>query len=289
MTTRCQAVLQEVMRGAKELPTLPHVIAKILRMTTSAESSAADISKLIANDPALSSRVLRLVNSAFYGFPRKVSNVTRAIVLLGFAKVRNLAVTASVAQMFTGLERPGEFSFRRYWEHAVATALASELIAKRVCPARADDAFVVGLLSELGKAMLAGRAPDLYRKVLAEVNELEIPVNQAAAQVLECDVASLGSEIAQYWNFPELLVQCLKHYRAPQKAPPEYREIAQCVHVADTLAGSLGWLGAGEKFVADVDGVALMELKVDEAGLTQDANTLLKSYDTSAAVLQMAA
>jgi len=138
--------LGDIIDDIGDLPTLPTVVTKITQMTSNPQTNAADVGKLIGTDPSLSSKILKLVNSAYYGFPRAINSVTKAIVLLGFNKVKNIALSASVVEAFKKTGKTSKFDFYQFWEHSVACGVAAEVVAKNLRPQVVDDAFVGGLL-----------------------------------------------------------------------------------------------------------------------------------------------
>ncbi|HRJ77534.1 MAG TPA: HDOD domain-containing protein [Planctomycetota bacterium] len=278
--------LMELIGAVEELPTLPDIVLRISRMTVSPQTNAADIGRLISNDPALSSRVLRLVNSAYYGFPRKIASVTKAIVLLGFNKVKNMAISASVADLFSGAVTEG-FSFKQYWHHAVAAAIAGELLAKRLAPQRADDAFVGGLLSEIGKVMVVSLAPDIYAQVLREARTESNDLRSAETRALGSDFCANGAMLAETWQFPDSLVRVIRHFRDPDQCR-EDRPLLDLVHVASALAWALGHPGAAETLVPTLRGSAFRNLKVTESLLAEVGAEFMRQWALAGALLEMA-
>lgn len=271
----------------EDLPTLPDIVARISKMTVSPQTNAADIGKLIGNDPALSSKVLRLVNSAYYGFPRKISSVTKAIVLLGFAKVKNMAISAAVVDVFSDTGDVDQFNFLQYWQHAVAAGICSELLTRRFHPAKADDAFVAGLLSETGKVLMAHCAPDRYSEVLTAAGERDIPVVEAEEEVLGLTHMQAGAMLADSWNFPELLVETIRSFRNPG-AVREHRDVIDAVHVANVVVSALGFPGAGERRVPQVNPGSYRNLKLDADTLYSLEIDFLRAYEKAGALLELA-
>ena len=279
--------LEELIGSVEDLPTLPGVVAKISKMTVCPQTNAADIGKLISNDPALSSKILRLVNSSYYGFPRRISSVTKAIVLLGFSKVKNMAISASVVDLFRTTADVEGFDFVVFWQHAVATAVAAEVIAKAKAPHIADDAFVGGLLSNIGKVLLASTIPKRYSFTLATARKNHLFVSEAEEETLGTTSGRAASLLAEAWNFPELLTETLRFIDHPENMRRN-TEVVDVVHIASCMVGSLGHLGSGEQIVPMVSVQSWRNLKLDEQGITELANEFLQTFETASAILELA-
>lgn len=279
--------LQQLFEKVDELPTLPHVVARISRMTVNPRTNAADIGKLISNDPALSSKILKLVNSSYYGFPRRISSVTKAIVLLGFAKVKNMAISAAVVDVFRSAGEINGFDFLQYWKHAVATAIASEVIAKHQLPARADDCFVGGLLSETGKVLLACVIGTQYAPAIARARASGLYMTEAEIEVLGTDHARAGAMLAEGWNFPESLVEVIRYAHEPYKSRSE-RAVCEVVNVANAMVSAFGQLGACEQLVPPVDPDAWRNLRMNETLLHEIYTEFVRAFDNAGALLDLA-
>jgi HD-like signal output (HDOD) protein len=286
--TKADSGLAALFENVAELPTLPSVVAQISRMTVSPRTNASDIGKLISNDPALSSKILKLVNSSYYGFPRRITSVTKAIVLLGFAKVKNMAISAAVVDVFRAAGDMDGFDFLQYWRHAVGCAVAGEVIARRLLPGRSDDAFVGGLLAETGKVLMAYVVPQRYAKALEHARREGVPMLEAERAVLGSDHAQAGALLAESWNFPPVLVEMIRHQAEPDGARTE-RPVTDVVHLAHCMVAALGILGAGEQWVPALNPGTWKNLKLEDAALLSLMDEYLRAFDSADALLELAA
>ncbi|MBL8991041.1 MAG: HDOD domain-containing protein, partial [Phycisphaerae bacterium] len=137
-------------REISHIATLPEVTLKIIRLVEDPSSTAQDLHQVIAKDPALSTRILKVVNSAFYGLPGQIGSINRAIVLLGLNAVKNIAIAASLAKLFKGGQLTPSFSAKDLWSHAAATAAATKMIADKLRIGLSDEAFLAGLIHDVG-------------------------------------------------------------------------------------------------------------------------------------------
>ncbi len=231
--------LQTLQKKLADLPPLPKVVHRIMQTVNDPNTSAEDLNRLISLDQGLSSRILRIVNSAYYGFPKRISTVTNAVVILGFNTVRNLVLGVSAFAMLppktgnaVGLDRT------RFWEHCVAAAVASSIIArKRRLKTRAavEEAFLGGLLHDIGQLFLDCYFPVPYAVSMAYAQKQQVTIVEAEQFVLHIDHASVGRKIAEHWNFPPSLCDCVGNHHQVDMTH-EHAEMTATVHAANWLA-----------------------------------------------------
>ena len=153
MVTQTQSVGQ-VVQKVRDLAVLPQVVHQIIHLTSNPNASAKDLERLISIDQGMSTRVLNTVNSAYYGFSRKIASIKDAVVLLGFKAVRNLAMTVSVFDLFVGKTDRQNLRRGKWWRHSIDTALCARLIASQASGVSPDEAYTAGLLQDIGKPLL---------------------------------------------------------------------------------------------------------------------------------------
>ena len=273
---RTKGDINDIIGEVDELPALPTVIAQITSMTNNPQTNAADVGKIISNDPTLSSKILKLINSAYYGFPRKISSVTKAIVLLGFNKVKNIALGASMVDMFKGTGSINQFDFYRFWEHSVASAIAAECIAKALQPAAVDDAFVGGLLHDVGKVVIVNHVRDGLA-AFEHAEKERVVFNDAAKTVLGFDSAKAGSLLTEHWNFPEVLVRTIRYWPYPNRTR-QMREAIGCVHLGNVFASALGMGSPGDYAMPTIDHELWEEFKLDEVKVEKLLDETYKGF-----------
>jgi putative nucleotidyltransferase with HDIG domain len=204
MTTPAESVVQKV----KDLAALPQVVHQIIHLTNNPNASVKDLERLISIDQGMSTRVLNTVNSAYYGFSRKIASIKDAVVLLGFKAVRNLAMTVSVFDLFVGKTDRQNLRRGKWWRHSIDTALCARLIASQVAGVSPDEAYTAGLLHDIGKPLLDRYGDAPYEQVEDLVAQ-GVPELTAERQVYGCDHAEVGRAVSQHWGFPEKLVEAI--------------------------------------------------------------------------------
>lgn len=241
---------RNALASAKDLPTLPTVVLRLHSLIRDPNSGADDIAEVINRDVALTSKTLRLVNSAFYGFSQRIDNVSHAIVIMGMNKVKSLVLTASVLD---SLENPQSgFDYVGFWEHAIGTGIAAEALGKCLKSNYSEDAFVAGLLHDLGKLIFCQYFPEDHGKVQNLVADQELTVVQAEHQLLGFDHSLIGSWLAEKWKFPEELCLAIRMHHEPAHARV-HRDLVWLIHTADVFIHALGVGNGGDPYVPELN------------------------------------
>jgi HD-like signal output (HDOD) protein len=200
------------------------------------------LARTILEDQSLTARLLRLVNSPFYGFPRRIATVTEAVTILGFAPVRSLLLTASVVDLLVGEETP-DFSPTGLWEHSVGAAVGAGLLARYTRHEDREEVFVAGLLHDVGKLVLFHFVTKEFLAVLETSRREDIPIRTAEQRLLGFTHDQVGRLLAERWKLPVRLSEAIGCHHRPDLAQVGKREAA-LVHVAEALTRALG-LGSG--------------------------------------------
>lgn len=260
--------VEELVARVEDLPVLPVIVGQVMRLTEDPDSTAADLNGVIGQDQALTAKILRLANSAYYGFPRRIGTITEAVILLGFNTIRNLVLTASVSQVLER-EAPGYgLAKGELWRHALTSAMAARLLARKVRYRGAEEAFVAGLLHDIGKLILSHYVANSYEEIRQRVAEENVPFMVAEQAVLGFDHARVGGLVAEKWNLPEGLVEaiCLHHEpRRAERNPP----LVAFTHAGDALALMLGAGLGTDGLMYPLDGEAIAGAGLGEKTLEE--------------------
>jgi len=235
--------LQQLVQAVRDLPALPEVVVRVMRLAEDPRTDAQSIARVIATDQAMAARVLKLANSAFYGLPRRVSTLSEAVVILGFRTIKNLAIAASTFELLNR-EVAGYWLQRgELWRHSLACAIGAQLIARRVRLPVSEEAFVGGLLHDIGKVAINLFVREQFDQIMERALQDRIPFVEAEQAVLGFNHAMAGGLIAEKWNLPPLLVSVIKYHHQPSSAP-EKEPMISVVHLADLLSITMG-MGIG--------------------------------------------
>jgi len=246
-TVPVQGAAAALIEGVRELPTPPLVFRQIVRVVDDPDTSAYEAAAIIAEDPAMSARLLRITNSAFYGLSGTVNSVKQAVVIIGLNSVKSLVVSTSVIDMFKTDGQGREFE-DLFWRHSLATAFGSRLLMRTLRPADFDAievAFTTGILHDIGKMVMYLKSAELCRRIHSSA----VSSDQEAEAELEafgCTHAAVGEKLTESWNLPRELSLAIAHHHAPQEQGEGACHLTDVLHVADTLAYHLLADGARE-------------------------------------------
>jgi HD-like signal output (HDOD) protein len=282
-------VAHAAVKQISHIATLPEVTLGIIELVENPNSSAQDLNALIGRDPALSARVLKVVNSAFYGLPRQIGSINRAISLLGLNAVKNIAIAASLAKLFRGGALCDRFDAKDLWTHSVAVATAARLIAKECRKGSGDEAFLAGLMHDIGimvelqsdRAKLAQVFNDMQFD--AEGNAL-IDFRMVERAAFGADHGEFGEALCDQWKFPRSLALACGSHHDPRETPAESRHIPWIVYLADHIATEQGGFRA-DLGDGSLVGDALAALGLDAAQLDSVRSQLSGALDEAQATL----
>ncbi len=232
MTTKTmskQEIMLYVLQSGN-LPTLPVVASKLITIISLEETSLIDIANLISTDMALSARILKVANSAFYSFPQEISSINQAVSILGSNAVSSLALSFSFLSM-RGDNKKIIFNFKEFWEKALANAVAAKLILEEIPDISTEEIFTSALLQNIGKLILVYTLPELYNQVLDRLQEddekTEIEIEEEILGVSHCDI---GYAVTKHWGFPQSLILPIKYNETPQQYSGDNKQIALTIN-----------------------------------------------------------
>src|SRR5437868_4007231 len=197
-----QSALQDIIKKVTTIATLPEVTAKIIQTVEDPKSSATQLHKIVAHDPALVTRILKVVNSAFYGLPGQIGSIDRAIVLLGLNAVKNIAVAASLGQLFRGVKLCEGFTAKDLWTHCVSVGITARELARQMRVPLADEAFLAGMIHDVGLLVSLQSQPEQLRGVCEQAKNSQTRFVDLERQVTGVDHQLLGAALCQHWKFP---------------------------------------------------------------------------------------
>jgi putative nucleotidyltransferase with HDIG domain len=272
------ADLKRLIARVEDLPTLPRTVLRITEMVNDPRASARDLSRIITDDQVLTARLLKLVNSSFYGFPQRVSTVTGAIVLIGFDAIRNLLLTTSVFDLFPSRTSKDRRIQESLWDHSLGCAIGAKAIGEALRHERLEELFVAGLLHDIGKIVEMTVLPDPFSRITARVAEGRLLMAAAEAEILGCTHSDVGRLLAQRWNLPAKLISLIEHHHNPPAAGAWAVE-ASIVHLADILARALGLGSGGDDRIPRLDPAAWELLKLKIASLDSIMAGMLDEFE----------
>ena len=238
-----------------ELCSLPAVAQEVIQVAEDPASDADDMLRVIERDPAVATRLMQVVNSAYCGLRNPVGELKSAVTLLGSDRVRNLALTVSMGSLFNRDTPVGGLDPDRLWDHSVCVATVCRLIAKRGASCNPEEAYLAGLLHDIGLLFINQELGKLVPRVLVQT-KTGVSLPDAERRVLAFDHAQIGAYVAWRCNFPEPLVNAIDYHHAPLGCPEASRDLVRVVTVGNYLATRYGRGSiAGRRLPAPPEGV----------------------------------
>ena len=240
--------LEAVVQRVTEISTLPQIALQVIEVARNPDTGAADLKAVVEGDPALGARVLRMVNSAAYGVRSTVTNLHQAISYLGFNQVRNLAMTASVSEVFRKNESIGTYQRQNLWRHLVSVGICARLVASRCRMPDFEDAFLAGLLHDIGIILEDQQTHDHFRAVMGELGPGKT-LCDVEKERLGFTHATLGATVAELWRFPEIVRAAIRFHHESESYKGEGEGIVRCVEIANIICTIKGITSVGQKLV----------------------------------------
>ncbi len=209
-------IRSEIIQISKLAP-LPKIVHQIFKVTSDPTSSARDLSLLIIKDQSLTAKILKIINSAYYGFNRKIGNVNHAIVILGFDEIKSITMALCLMKYYP-IEQSRLFNRELFWKHSIGTAHIARALSSLKMELNCEDAYVVGLLHDFGKVILDQFFPDIFRNALETAKERKQPLHHVLQESIGINHAEIGGLIAEHWQLPVPLVNAIRLHHSPEEA-----------------------------------------------------------------------
>lgn len=240
---------------ASTAPSLPVVVEKLQRELGNIHSSPTSLEAIIKLDTALVVRLLKLSNSAFYGFPFKIATVPQALMMIGLSELRTLSLACALAKMFAGISS-SLVDMESFWRHSVACGICAKEIAIRQQEPNPDQFFIAGLIHDFGRLILFKNLADKTLKALSMAAEKKISIIQAETLTFSFNHADLADRILKNWKFPESLTETVKSHHHPQTSSRYFKQ-QMIIHVADVIVDAMGVGSSGEGYITTSSSVNL--------------------------------
>jgi two-component system cell cycle response regulator len=266
----------ERIRQADNLPSLPAVAMQVLKMTQADDCSVAEIARVIQQDPALTGRLLKIVNSSLFGLSRKISSLPQATVVLGLRTLKVMVLSFSLVDTMQK-RRTGGFDFAGYWRRSLTTAVASRLLAERVRRPLIDEAFVCGLLCDIGMLAASQCAKEIYSNVIEKYDSGKETLQSVELAMLGITHETIGMELLAHWGLPEAVCRAVQTHHSPVSAPAgdDENEVALTrILRASALVSDLFCAETGIAGLGDVQREIATHLPIEEATLVEALETL---------------
>jgi len=249
------------------LSPLPMVVRKVMEISNDPNSSASNLGSVIKKDQSLTAKILKIVNSAYFGFYRKISNIDQAIVILGFEEIKNITIATSLMQSF-----PTDYNFMLnrddFWMHSLSCAFISKALCSSSLELNAEDAFVVGLIHDIGKLVMLQHLNQPYNLVIYNSAEHIEKLHLVEKKMLGVDHTEVGAILAENWKLPRQLVDAINFHHNPEKAAPNSM-YAHVAHIANYFSHKYKLGRSYNPKPDDVSKASLKALGLEKVGLEE--------------------
>jgi len=251
--------LRHKVESINTLPTIPGVLKKLSAIIEKPRITLVEISAFISNDPALTTKVLKMVNSAIYGFPGRIASVSHATMLLGLNVIKGLLLGVSVFELM-------QKTMKGLYEHSLACAIAARVIAQKKGLKDPEEISVAGLLHDIGKVILILEFPQEYEAAMNEAQTKGMIIFDAEKNRFNATHANVGGWLSEKWRFPRNLIEVIEYHHRPALSKNAPMETA-IIHLADILVRARGFGFAGDNFVPEVNPAAFELLKLSQTDI----------------------
>ncbi len=236
----------ELITLVEKMPAFPNSVQRIIQLTSDSNSSGKDIVEVIESDPVMTVKILKVINSPFYGLPHKVNSIQRAVVNIGMNTIKNMALSIATIGALNPKNKAG-FNSLDFLMHSLTTAVICKQLAENmnVPQMQCSDYFVAGLLHDFGKIVFAEFQPEAFKQVLHKSAEEQIPLNQCEIEFIGMDHSQAGTLLAERWGFDQKLIEAINHHHNPN---PQ-NLMAQCLFVANQISKQLHFGNGGNPVV----------------------------------------
>lgn len=272
MPTVSPAEIRRRIEKVGDLPTLPLVVHKIIQISNRPHSSAEEVAQIIEKDQVLAAKVLKLANSPYYGFPKRIGTVSHAVAILGLNVVKRMAICASVFDMMMAA------GMDQLWRHSLAVAMTSHTLATRAGLSHPEEVFVAGLLHDLGQVALYAKAQELAVQVERTLLDRDLWRTEAEQEILGLTHAEMAGWLADHWSLPTSLKEPMMHHHQPTLARDAPVQTA-IVHVADILAKAMGYGAVDNQPVSPLSSKAWKLVNLDDNALAACVDIAARDFD----------
>lgn len=277
----------DLVRRSVRLGSPPIVYRRLVEVLEHPWSGANDLANVIRDDPGLSVRLLRLVNSAMFSFPRRISTISDAVPIVGTAQLRDLALATSVITIFDDI--PEDLvDMDSFWRHSLGVGVAARLIARMRREPNVEQMFVAGLVHDVGRLILFELLPEESKACMEECRDSGVPLFEVEKDRIGFDHAQVGKTLLDLWNFPAALQEAVLFHHHPNRAA-RYPDEAASVHVADITVTAMGVGASGEVRVPPLEVRAWQHLGIDSESVPHLLEAFEPQYEAALELIEVGA
>ncbi len=275
---------EKIHKNIGNLPTLPTVYSALSDAMANPRSTNQDIAKIISTDQAASFKVLKVVNSPFYGFSGRIDTISQAVLHLGFTEIRNMVMALSIINLFSKKTLFENFRPVDFWAHSIAVGVATRLLGKAAGVTNLENYFLAGILHDIGKLLFVEVIEAEYEQVLKVVSEQRCSLREAEKEVIKLDHTDAGRIMAKMWKLPTSLWNAITyHHEGMVDSKPEM--LVACVHIGNIFSRMLELGYPGDDYVEQPNEKVWEFLKLPPRTFTSIFDTMMNNYEETTALM----
>ena len=255
----------KLVRRSIKISSLPEVYFRINTVLNDPNSSFGDIAEVIGSDVSLSARIMKIVNSSFYGFPSKIDTIAHAVSIIGTWQLRDLALSTTILTAFKGVSEK-HVNMNSFWRHSITCGIAARLIAIQNREPNPERFFLAGLLHDIGRLILFENLPEEANIIMARFASEDKLLHQLERETLGFDHTDIGAALMDLWNLPDNIKEVIAHHHNPLEAK-NYGYEASIIHLADIFTKSMQTGSSGDTSIPPLDPEAWDKVKLKETFL----------------------
>jgi putative nucleotidyltransferase with HDIG domain len=273
-----------IIDNIEEFSTLPTVYASLADVLADPRSTAQDVSNTIACDQASTSKVLKIVNSPFYGFPGQIDSLSRAVVILGYNEIFNLILTSYLMDFFSKKNPLGDFRPVDFWGHSIGVGIATKYLGQVLGITDQENFFIAGVLHDIGKLVFFEFAEDQFSRALELSQKNCQTLREAEEAIFGLDHAQTGALVGDRWGLPRSIVEVIRFHETGM-VPGKTECLAATVHLGNIVARALELGHPGDDFIPRPNPMALQILNLNPGSLKKIVPHIIKDYEEICRVL----
>lgn len=277
-----EKLLDKLFYKLTDIPTLPSIVLQINKILKNDYISTREIGSVIEKDPSLTSKVLKFANSSYYGLSYSVNTVTRAITVLGLNTIRNIAITASVFEIFNS-KKTFPFDVVNLWYHSLGCAIASKALISKEDHLLEEEAFICGILHDIGKVIIAQNMPDLMMDVLNRIRDGKSQ-SDVERDIIGYTHSDIGAILSEKWHLPEELCETIRFHHCPRyyderKSLKGHPFLLYAVYAGNQISKALALGKSTDVIVNEIDLVTWSTLHISESDLREILFSIKMDFD----------
>ncbi len=271
------ASIEKIISGISSLPTLPTVYSALSEAVDNPSISSEKLAGLIATDQASAFKILKVVNSPFYGFRRRIDTISQAILFLGFNEVKNIISALSVINFFSKDKLISNFNPVDFWAHSIGVGIATRIIGTASGDGNIENYFLAGIIHDIGKLVFLEFAHDDYKNVIEIVEEENCFINAAEIKVFGIDHTFAGQMLAEKWKLPKNIQDTIRHHHNGF-VNGEVNKLIAAVHIGDITARMLELGNPGDNLIPKPSFSAWENLKIPKGFFSLMRNKIIEDF-----------